>query len=344
MGIDGRVAAGDATGRRGINHVQPSGLPSAFPSPWQIGEPTPLRVRSQPMVRTYDHHDFDPGKLLEAKGSQRISVCLPARNEQATVGLVVGRICDALVRRVALVDEIVVLDDGSADDTARIAREAGAVVVDMAAVLPEHGRGPGKGMALWKSLHAASGDLIVWCDADVSNFAPHFVTGLLGPLLTEPDVAYVKGFYRRPLSAAGDGGGRVTELVARPLLSMFFPELTSFAQPLSGEYAGRRWLLEKVPFIAGYGVEVGLLIDIAAGWGTDVMAQVDLGTRLHRNRTLNELGPQAMTIMQVILRRAMPGAVADSGQLIRPGMSPTAVHADELPPMSTVRADGEKRS
>ena len=288
------------------------------------------------MVRTYDHHDFDPGKLLEAKESQRISVCLPARNEQSTVGLIVGRIADALVRRVALVDEILVLDDGSSDETARVAKDAGAVVVDASAVLAEHGPGPGKGRALWKSIYASNGDIIVWCDADVSNFAPHFVTGLLGPLLTQPEVAYVKGFYRRPLSATGDGGGRVTELVARPLLSMFFPELTSFVQPLSGEYAGRRWLFEKVPFVAGYGVEIGLLIDIAAEWGIDAMVQVDLGTRLHRNRTLNELGPQAMTIMQVILRRVMPGAVADAGQLIRPGLAPAAVHADELPPMSTV--------
>src|SRR5688500_5048157 len=261
------------------------------------------RVRSQPMVRTYDHHDFDSVSLLEAKGTQRISVCLPARNEQATVGVIVGRLREALVHRVPLVDEVLVMDDSSTDATARVAEDAGAVVIDASTTLPEHGAGPGKGMAMWKTIYASSGDIVVWCDADVTNFAPHFVTGLLGPLLTDGDLAYVKGFYRRPLSAAGDGGGRVTELVARPLMSMYFPELTSFMQPLSGEYAGRRWLFEQVPFVAGYGVEVGLLIDIAAGWGTDAMAQVDLGTRLHRNRTLNELGPQAMTIMQVILRR-----------------------------------------
>jgi glucosyl-3-phosphoglycerate synthase len=288
------------------------------------------------MVRIHDHHDFDPAQLAQAKERQRISVCLPARNEQATVGTIVARIRDSLVRRVALLDEILVIDDGSTDDTARVAKEAGARVVDAAALLAEHGSGPGKGRALWKSIYASTGDIVVWCDADVSNFAPHFITGLIGPMLTDPDIAYVKGFYRRPLSAAGDGGGRVTELVARPLLSLFFPELTSFVQPLSGEYAGRRWLLEKLPFVAGYGVEVGLLIDIAARWGTDAMAQVDLGTRLHRNRTLNELGPQATTIMQVILRRALPGAVAEQAQLIRPGMPPAEVHADELPPMNTL--------
>ena len=287
------------------------------------------------MVRTYDHHDFDPLTLLEAKGSQRISVCLPARNEQTTVGTIVGRLREALVTRVPLVDEIIVMDDNSSDATARIAKEAGAVVIDASTTLEDHGSGPGKGMALWKSVYASTGDIVVWCDSDVTNFGPHFITGLLGPLLTNDDIAYVKGFYRRPLSA-GDGGGRVTELVARPLLSMFFPELTSFIQPLSGEYAGRRWLLEGLPFVAGYGVEVGLLIDIATGWGNEVMAQVDLGTRLHRNRSLTELGPQAMTITQVILGRAMPGLVAQAAELIRPGLAPVEVHADELPPMITV--------
>ena len=296
------------------------------------------------MVRTYDHHDFDPVLLLEAKGTQRISVCLPARNEQSTVGGIVGRLREALVQRVPLVDEVLVMDDSSSDATARVAEEAGAIVVDASGTLTEHGAGPGKGMAMWKTIYASTGDIVVWCDADVTNFAPHFVTGLLGPLLTDGDLAYVKGFYRRPLSAAGDGGGRVTELVARPLMSMFFPELTSFMQPLSGEYAGRRWLFEQVPFVAGYGVEVGLLIDIATGWGIDVMAQVDLGTRLHRNRTLAELGPQAMTIMQVILRRAMPGTVTETGQLIRPGMTPAAVDAHELPPMITLSRYAESRS
>jgi glucosyl-3-phosphoglycerate synthase len=296
------------------------------------------------MVRTYDHHDFDPVSLLEAKGTQRISVCLPARNEQATVGAIVGRLREALVHRVPLVDEVLVMDDSSTDATAQVAEDAGAVVVDASSTLAEHGAGPGKGMAMWKTIYASSGDIVVWCDADVTNFAPHFVTGLLGPLLTDDELAYVKGFYRRPLSAAGDGGGRVTELVARPLMSMFFPELTSFMQPLSGEYAGRRWLFEQLPFVAGYGVEVGLLIDIATGWGIDVMAQVDLGTRLHRNRTLKELGPQAMTITQVILRRALPGTVAEAGQLIRPGLPAAAVDAHELPPMITIAPYAESRS
>ena len=218
-------------------------------------------------------------------------------------------------------------------------------MVDAASTLPDHGAGPGKGMAMWKTIYASSGDIVVWCDADVTNFAPHFVTGLLGPLLTDDDIAYVKGFYRRPLSAAGDGGGRVTELVARPLMSMFFPELTAFMQPLSGEYAGRRWLFEQVPFVAGYGVEVGLLIDIAAGWGIDVMAQVDLGTRLHRNRTLERARPagdddHASHLAQGDAGQRWPRP----GELIRPGMAPAAVHAHELPPMHTVAPYAKRRS
>ena len=290
------------------------------------------------MIRTFHHEDFAAPQLAEQKARQGhvVSVCLPARDEAATVGGIVSDLHRSLVEGCGLVDEVLVIDDSSSDATAQVAAAAGAVVVDATSTLADYGTGPGKGMAMWKTIYAASGDIVVWCDADVTNFAPHFVTGLLGPLLTDDNIAYVKGFYRRPLSAAGDGGGRVTELVARPLMSLFFPELNAFMQPLSGEYAGRRRLFEQLPFVAGYGVEVGLLIDIASGWGIDVMAQVDLGTRLHRNRTLGELGPQAMTIMQVILRRAIPGEVAETAELIRPGMTPASVGAHELPPMITV--------
>jgi glucosyl-3-phosphoglycerate synthase len=285
------------------------------------------------VLRTFDHHDFDASSLVEAKGGQRVSVCLPAHNEEATVGAIVGRIRQHLVEGVPLVDEVLVIDDHSTDATARVAQDAGAIVIDAAGTLPDAATGPGKGRALWKSVHACSGDLVVWCDADVSNFGPHFVVGLLGPLLTQPGISYVKGFYRRPLSATGDGGGRVTELVARPLLSLLYPALTSFVQPLSGEYAGRRSLFEQLPFVSGYGVEVGLLVDISSRFGVDTMAQVDLGTRLHRNRTLHELGPQAMTIMQVLLRRADPTLVGDHADLMRPGQPPRPVSADEMPPL-----------
>jgi glucosyl-3-phosphoglycerate synthase len=203
-------------------------------------------------------------------------------------------------------------------------------------MLPEMAGGHGKGRALWRSVHASTGDLIVWCDADVTNFSTQFVVGLVGPLLTEPDVDYVKGFYRRPLGTGGNGGGRVTELVARPLLSLLHPTLTDIVQPLSGEYAGRRRVLEQVPFVAGYGVEIGLLIDLADRFGPATMAQVDLGTRRHRNRPLVELGPQAMTIMQVALRRAVPGIVDVEALLVRPEHPSVLVSAEELPPLLSV--------
>ena len=289
------------------------------------------------MIRSFDHYDFDAASLVERKGGERISVCLPARNEEDTVGEIVSRIHEQLVERVPLVDELVVIDDHSTDATAARAEAAGATVVEAASVLPDVAGGPGKGRALWRSLHVSSGSIVAWCDTDVTNFGTQFVVGLLGPLLVEPDLLYVKGFYRRPLGTGGDGGGRVTELVARPLLSLLHPDLTSVVQPLSGEYAGRRVALEQVPFVCGYGVEIGLLIDLAARFGVDAMAQVDLGTRRHRNRPLRDLGPQAMTIMQVALRRAEPGFVDESGVLVRPEEPPLAVTADELPPLLSVR-------
>jgi glucosyl-3-phosphoglycerate synthase len=289
------------------------------------------------VIRSFDHYDFDAASLVERKGGDRISVCLPARNEEATVGEIVSRIREQLVERVPLVDELIVIDDHSTDATSARAEAAGATVVDAATVLPEVAGGAGKGRALWRSLHVSSGDIVVWCDTDVTNFGTQFVVGLLGPLLTEPGLCYVKGFYRRPLGTGGDGGGRVTELVARPLLSLLHRDLTSVVQPLSGEYAGRRVALEQVPFVCGYGVEIGLLIDLASRFGVDAMAQVDLGTRRHRNRPLRDLGPQAMTIMQVALRRAEPGFVEEAAVLVRPEEAPLTVSAEELPPLLSVR-------
>lgn len=289
------------------------------------------------MIRSFDHYDYDAAALVERKDGQRISVCLPARDEEATVADIVTLVREHLIERVPLVDELIVIDDHSNDSTAERARAAGACVVDAAEVLPEITSGAGKGRALWRSLHVATGDIVVWCDTDVTNFSAQFVVGLLGPLLCEPDLVYVKGFYRRPLGTSGDGGGRVTELVARPLLALLHPTLTSIVQPLAGEYAGRRHALEQVPFVAGYGVEMGLLIDLAARFGTAAMAQVDLGTRRHRNRPLVELGPQAMTIMQVALRRAQEGFVAEKAVLERPDAPPVVVSAEELPPLLSVR-------
>jgi len=233
-----------------------------------------------------------------------ISVCLPARNEEATVGAIVANVRRNLVDHAPLVDEVIVMDDGSEDATAEAAAWEGARVFAVEDVLPDLPRGSGKGNVLWKSLYVCEGDVIVWLDADVRNFGPHFVTRLVGPLLADPRVGFVKGFYRRPLHGEATGGGRVTELMARPLISSLFPHLAGFVQPLSGEYAGRRTLLETVPFVEGWGVEIGLLIDLVANFGIDAIAQADLDVREHRNRTLEDLGPQAMAILVTGLRRA----------------------------------------
>ena len=249
--------------------------------------------------------------LVVHKGGTSVSLCLPAHNEGTTVGAIVTLVMDHLVRRHQLVDEVVVVDDGSVDDTAAVARQAGARVVAAGDVLTEYGPAPGKGQALWKSLVVSRGDLVVWCDADIVNFDPRFVTSLLAPLLTDPSVDFVKGCYRRDLHGRPDEGGRVTELVARPLLARFFPHLRSFTQPLSGEYGARRRLLERLPFAAGYGVDLGLLVDVHALVGVGAMAQVDLGHRSHRNRPLHELTVHAEAVLATVLDRAGVGSPED---------------------------------
>lgn len=284
-----------------------------------------------------------PGELAERKGGQRISVCLPARNEEATV----GPICELIVRRCMepdthgrrLVDELIVLDDGSVDDTAAVARAGGARVVAIDDVLPDLPRGAGKGNVLWKSLAVCDADIVVWCDTDLTSLTEAYITRLVAPLLDDAQVQFVKGFYRRPLDAHGQGGGRTTELVARPLLSRFFPILATIHQPLGGECAARAQLLEQVPFVESYGVETGLLIDVLRKVGVDAMAQVDLGVRTHRHRGLDQLSHQAAEILAIVLRRAgldeqtnhLPALVLADGS-IRP------VHLDERPPMSSVRS------
>jgi len=293
-------------------------------------------VRSAaPILRTFHHAQYDAHALVEAKNGRTVSVCLPARNEAATVGAIVDTIRHRLVDAVPLVDEILVVDDHSTDATSDVATAAGARVISAAGVLPELGNGHGKGAALWRSLYESDGDLVVWCDADLLDFQPHFVVGLVGPLLTNPDVDFVKGFYERPAHDPADRGGRVTELVARPSLALLFPHLASIVQPLGGEYAGRRELLEQLPFVEGYGVDIALLIDIAAEFGTDVIAQVDLGLRRHRNRPLDELSPQATAVLQTVLQRA-GRMVPNRATLVRPGLDPVEVVASELPPLVRV--------
>ena len=295
-------------------------------------------------VRSHTAADFPLPMLQDAKGDHTISVCIPARNEEATIGTIVASIHEHLVSNGnSIVDEIVVIDDRSDDDTAGVASREGAIVVHVDAILPGCAPGHGKGNALWKSVAACRGDLIVWIDADLTSFTPSCVTGLVGPMLTDPSIAMVKGFYERP-EIGGTGGGRTTELMARPLLATLFPHLTSIRQPLAGEYAARRDILEQVPFSMGYGVETGLLIDIAALVGLDRLAQVDLGVRLHRNRPLDELSVQAMEILHVGLRRAkvewQPGW---SHVLVRPDQDPVIAMVDERPPLSTVGEYGDRK-
>jgi glucosyl-3-phosphoglycerate synthase len=247
--------------------------------------------------------DWPVPRLLDNKGETRVSVVLPALNEAATVGRIVARIRRDLVDRVALVDELMVVDSGSTDSTVDVARSAGAEVVRREDVLPEFAIRPGKGEVLWRSLAATTGDVVVFVDSDLSDFTSTFVTGLLGPLLCDPSVQFVKATYDRALQSGETvlptGGGRVTELVARPLIGLHWPELSGFVQPLGGEYAARRALLESLPFASGYGVEFGLLVDTYRSVGLDAMAQVDLSRRKHRNSDLHKLGRMAAEILQV---------------------------------------------
>src|SRR4051794_18669724 len=291
--------------------------------------------------------ELDLGALLRAKrrGGHRVSVVLPARNEAATVGRLVADLHERWVRRLPLVDELVVMDSDSTDDTAAVARAAGADVVATTEVLPAHGSRPGKGEALWKSLAATTGDLVVFLDADLLGDVGHYVPGLLGPLLTDPQVSYVKGCYTRPLEVGGRelpaGGGRVTELTARPLLNALWPELSGVVQPLGGEYAGRRSALEQVPFLSGYGVEVGLLIDLLELGGLGSLAQVDLGVRRHTSQSEEALGAMAGQVVSALLaRRSGIDASGLLTQFRRDGSAfvprSGAVAVDQRPPMETV--------
>ncbi len=257
-------------------------------------------------LRSFHHGDFEVADLVAARVGRRVAVCLPARNEAATLGPIVSSIRATLTVTgggADLVDDIVVVDDGSEDDTAAVARRSGARVIAARTA------GGGKGQAMALALAETDAELLVFLDADVENFDPHYVTGLLGPLVSDPapgqpDVALVKGFYDRPLHGEKGAGGRVTELVARPVIDLLFPHLSAVRQPLAGETAAPRTVLDKTGLAPGYGVELALLIDVAEHFGVEQVTQVDLGVRIHRNRPLTELRPQATDVLGAALRRA----------------------------------------
>ena len=257
--------------------------------------------------KTLTSQQFDRYELAAAKAGTSVSVVLPARDEATTVGVIVEALRRELQEEVPLVDEIVVVDSGSQDDTIAVSQAAGACVVRQSDVLGGFGDRPGKGEALWKSLHATTGDVVAFIDADLREFEPQFAVGLLGPLLTEPQTHFVKAFYDRPLHSGltvlPAGGGRVTELVARPLLNLHWPLLAGVVQPLAGEYAARRSLLERLPFVSGYGVDIALLIDAVEEIGLRGLVQVDLGSRRHRNSSDAALGRMGAQVYLSVLSR-----------------------------------------
>ena len=254
-------------------------------------------------MKTFDPTGWDLSTAMALKNDVSVSVCIPCRNEAETIGDLVRMIDDALVG--TLVDELIVLDDGSTDGTGEVASEAGATVVPVDYVHFFHGTAHGKGNALWASLVASKGDIVVWCDGDITSFTPDWIIRLVIPLLLDDQLGLVKASYERPSHLGG--GGRTTELVARPLLSLFFPEIAEMQQPLAGEYAGRRTMLEAVPFATGWGVEIGLLIDMYRQFGIDSLGQVDLGVRLHRHHKLETLAVQAAEVAATLLAHVPDG-------------------------------------
>jgi glucosyl-3-phosphoglycerate synthase len=253
------------------------------------------------MLATFDHSQFEVAALLANK-RDTVSVCIPTRETAATIAATVAAIAE--LREAGLVDQLLVVDAASADGTAEIARAAGAEVVQEASLLPELGPVEGKGDAMWRALSVIDGELVVYLDGDVRDFGAHYVTGLLGPLLRSPRIQFVKGFYRRPLAVEEmeieDGGGRVTELTARPLLELLVPELASFRQPLAGECAGPRSLFAEIPYFTGYGVEIAMLIDVWRRLGIEGMGQVDLGSKRNSHQSLADLAEMAREVVAAL--------------------------------------------
>ncbi|KKD07387.1 glucosyl-3-phosphoglycerate synthase [Streptomyces sp. WM6386] len=289
-------------------------------------------------TRSWSLTDRPLHQLLAAKQrtNQTVSVVLPALNEEETVGDIVSVIRHDLMQQVPLVDEIVVVDSGSTDRTSQVAAAAGATVVHRDDILPRLPAVPGKGEVLWRSLLVTRGDIVCFIDADLKEFSSDFVSGIVGPLLTDPGVDLVKGMYDRPLGGAAGQGGRVTELMARPLLNMHWPQLAGFVQPLGGEYAARRSLLEQLPFPVGYGVELGMLVDALHLVGLDALAQVDVGVRKHRHQDGQALGRMSAAIYRTAQLRLA------RGHLIRPSLTQFERGADGFEPR-TYSVDTEER-
>jgi glucosyl-3-phosphoglycerate synthase len=293
------------------------------------------------------HHAEHTAERLAASRERTISVCLPARDEAATIGPILERLLPLLER--GAVDQVVVVDD-STDGTGEIARRLGAEVHDQSSLLPEHGPVLGKGDAMWRALSVLTGDVVVFLDADSEDLGEHYACGLAGPIACGEELRFTKGFYRRPFRlgevALPDEGGRVTELAARPLLNRFFPELAGFVQPLAGEVAARRDLLESLPFTTGYGVDIGLLIDAWRAVGLDALAQVDLDTRQNRHQPLQALGPMAYAVLAAVAERLQrdgrlePGAAPPFLRAGADGVVPAGAvpAAEERPPMAWVRS------
>jgi glucosyl-3-phosphoglycerate synthase len=306
-----------------------------------------LRARSWYQANTFDHRRF-PAELLATQRTQTVSICLPAQNEARTIGPIVRSLLPLIKQGV--IDQLVVVDN-SLDGTGEIASALGAEVYDQALLMPEIGPVLGKGDAMWRALSVLTGEIICYLDADSEEFGAHYACGLLGPLLT-PDAAhrhtFVKGFYRRPFRVGDvtlpEGGGRVTELTARPLLNLFYPDLAAIRQPLAGEVAAQRGLLERLPFVTGYGVDIALLLDAYQAVGLDAIAQVDLDVRQNAHQSLRELGPMAHAVLGVVGARLvrdgrldgpLPNNFLELGDAL-----PQAVVSQQLerPPLAELRA------
>jgi glucosyl-3-phosphoglycerate synthase len=303
------------------------------------------RARRWYETRTFHHRDFPPERL-SAERTATVSVCVPAREEAATVGAIVRDLVE--LREAGVVDQVLVVDGASTDGTAEVATREGAQVFQESDLLPEFGPALGKGDAMWRSLSVMEGDVVCWVDADSGGFGPHFVCGLLGPLLVgDPAIQFVKGFYRRPFKGGDvslpEGGGRVTELAARPLLNLFYPQLAGFRQPLAGEFAGRRQLMERIPFATGYAVEIGMLIDVWNEVGLDGLAQVDIEMRQNRHQSLGDLTPMAYAVLRAVAtrlaREGRAGEMQDGASLLVPAadrLDERRLELRERPPLASL--------